>query len=134
MFEELTSDIYDNQNNKDFKITINKKTYDLKNAKIFWTKVTASKISRNETKKLYNELIQQDTDALKREKSNNIKKNNILKILESIGAIFTGNYLHYGELFKETKFERSIADRVKLRKKKRLLKLKKKKKYKQFIV
>ena len=50
MFEELTSDIYDNQNNKDFKITINKKTYDLKNAKIFWTKVTTSKISRDETK------------------------------------------------------------------------------------
>ena len=43
MFEELTSDIYDNQNNKDFKITINKKTYDLKNAKIFWTKVTQVK-------------------------------------------------------------------------------------------
>ena len=32
-FDELTSKIYDNQNNKDFKITINKKTYDLKNAK-----------------------------------------------------------------------------------------------------
>ena len=32
-FEELTSDIYDNQNDKDLKITINKKTYDLKNAK-----------------------------------------------------------------------------------------------------
>ena len=26
--------------------------------------------------------------------------------------------MHYGELFKETKFERSIADRVKLRKQK----------------
>ena len=37
-FEELTSDIYDNQNNKDFKITINKKTYDLKNAKKFGQK------------------------------------------------------------------------------------------------
>ena len=74
MFEELTSDIYDNQNNKDFKITINKKTYDLKNAKIFWTKVTTSKISRDETKKLYNELIQKDIDALRKEKSNNIKK------------------------------------------------------------
>ena len=78
--------------------------------------------------------MQKVIDALKREKSNNIKKNNILKILESIGAIFPGNYLHYGELFKETKFERSIADRVKLRKKKGLLKLKKKKIYKQFIV
>ena len=31
-FEELASDIYDNQN-KDFKITINKKTYDLKKRK-----------------------------------------------------------------------------------------------------
>ena len=31
--DELKSDIYDNQNNKDFKITINKKTCDLKNAK-----------------------------------------------------------------------------------------------------
>ena len=32
-FEKLRSDIYDNQNNKDFKIAINKKTYDLKNTK-----------------------------------------------------------------------------------------------------
>ena len=49
-FNELTSDIYDNQNNKDFQITINKKTYDLKNAKNFCTKATKSKISRNEAK------------------------------------------------------------------------------------
>ena len=41
-FEELTRDIYDNQNNKNFKITINKKTYDLKNAKNIWTKITKS--------------------------------------------------------------------------------------------
>ena len=77
-----------------------------------------SKISKNETEKLYKELIQKDFDALKREKSNSTKKNNILKIFENINAIFTGTYLHYGELFKETKFERSIADRVKLRKQK----------------
>ena len=32
-FDELISNIYNNQNNKDFKIIINKKTYDLKNAK-----------------------------------------------------------------------------------------------------
>ena len=49
-FDELTSDIYNNQNSKDLKITVNKKTYDLKNAKIFWIKVTKSKISRNEAK------------------------------------------------------------------------------------
>ena len=34
-------------------------------------------------------------------KSNNIKKNNILKIIENINAIFTGTYLHYGELPKK---------------------------------
>ena len=41
---------------------------DLKNAKYFWTKVTTSKISRNEAKKLYRELIQKDIDAHEREK------------------------------------------------------------------
>ena len=59
--------------------------------------------------------MQKDIDALEREKSNSIKKNNILKILENIGAIFTGAYLHYGEVPKETIFERNIAERVKLR-------------------
>ena len=32
-FDELTRDIYDNQDNKDFKIMINKRTYNFKNAK-----------------------------------------------------------------------------------------------------
>ena len=54
-FDELKSNIYNNQNNKDFKITINKKTYDLKNAKKFG--ITKSEISRNEAKKLYKGLI-----------------------------------------------------------------------------
>ena len=97
-FDELTSNIYDNQNNKDFKITTNKKTYDLKNAKKFWTKITKSKISKNEAKNLYKELIQKYFDALKREKSNSTKKNNILEIFGNINAIFTGTYLHYGKL------------------------------------
>ena len=52
-FEELTSDIYNNQNNKDFKITITKKTCDLRNTKNFWTKITKSEISKNEAEKLY---------------------------------------------------------------------------------
>ena len=60
-------------------------------------------------------MIQKDIDALEREKSNSIKKYNILKILENIGAIFTGAYLHYEEVRKETIFERNIAERVKLR-------------------
>ena len=114
-FDELTSDIYNNQNNKDFKITINKKTYDLKNTKNVWTKITKNEISRNEAKKLYKELIQKDIDALKREKSNSIKKNNILEILKNIGAIFTGTYLHYGEVSKKAIVERNIAENVKLK-------------------
>ena len=114
-FDELKSNIYNNQNNKDFKITINKKTYDLKNTKKVWTKITKNEISRNEAKKLYKELIQKDIDALKREKSNSIKKNNILELIKNIGAIFTGAYLHYEEVPKETIFEINIAERVKSR-------------------
>ena len=87
-------------------------------------KITTSKTSKNEAKKLCKELIQKDIDALERGKSNSIKKYNIL---ENIGAIFTGAYLHYEEVPQETITERSIANRVRLRKEK-LLKLKKKKK------
>ena len=75
--DKLTSDIYNNQNTKDLKNTkntINKNTFDLKNEKKFWAKVTTSKTSRNEAKKLYKELIQKDIDALERAKSNSIKK------------------------------------------------------------
>ena len=57
---------------------------------------------------MYNKLIQKDFDALKREKSNSIKKNNILKILENIDAIFTGIYLHSRELSKKTIVEKNI--------------------------
>ena len=73
-FEQLASDIYVNQNSKDFKIIINKKTYDLKNEKKIWTKVTKSQISKNEAEQLYEELIQKDLDALKREKRNSTEK------------------------------------------------------------
>ena len=77
-------------------------------------------------KKLYKELIQKDIDALKREKSNSIKKNNILKILENINATFTGTYFHYRKLPKKTTVERNIAENVELRKQ-RLDTIKKKK-------
>ena len=49
-------------------------------------------------KKLYKELIQKDIDALTREKSNSIKKHNILQTLNNVGTIFTGGYLHYKEV------------------------------------
>ena len=70
VFKELPDDIYNNQDNKDFKITINKRTYDLKNAKKNWTQVTRIKISKYETENL-------SIDALAREKCNSIKKLNI---------------------------------------------------------
>ena len=38
-----------------------------------------------------------------------------MNILKNVGSIFTGAYLHYKNVPKETIFERSIADRIKLR-------------------
>ena len=43
-------------------------------------------------------MIRKDIDALKREKSNGIKKYNILDILENTYTIFTGTYLHYKDV------------------------------------
>ena len=37
-FEELTQDIYNKQDNKDFKITLNRRSYDVKNVKNFGQK------------------------------------------------------------------------------------------------
>ena len=37
-FDKLTRNVYNNQDNNDFKFTINRKTYDLKNAEIFGQK------------------------------------------------------------------------------------------------
>ena len=50
-FEELTGDIFNIQDNNDFKIKINKKTHDLENTKKFWTKVTTRKTTKSEAKK-----------------------------------------------------------------------------------
>ena len=112
-FAELTRDIYNNQDNNDFKIIINKRTYDLKNAKKFWTEVTTRKTTKSEAKKLYNKLIQKDIDTLEREKSNRAEKFNILNILNNVGSIFTGAYMHYKKVPKETMFERIIEERIK---------------------
>ena len=65
---------------------------------------------------MYNELIQKDIEALEGGKSNDIRKYNILNLLNNVGSIFTGTYLHYKDVPKETIFERSIAERIKLRK------------------
>ena len=88
----------------------------MKNAKTSWLKVTTSKTTKSVAKKLYDELIQKDTDALTNEKSNDASKYNILNVLDNVGSIFTGVYLHYKKVPKETMFERSITERIKLRK------------------
>ena len=60
-------------------------------------------------------MIQKDIDTLEREKSNGFENNNVLNTLEKVGSIFTGSYLHYKNVPKETILERSIAERTKLR-------------------
>ena len=50
----------------------------------------------------------------KREKLDGIRKYNILIILKNVGSIFTGTYLHYKNVPKETMLTRSIAERTKL--------------------
>ena len=83
--------------------------------------VPTRKTTNSETKKLYNELIQKDIDALERQKTDesnetdNNRKYNILDILINVGSIFTGLYFHYKNVPEETVFERSIVERIKLR-------------------
>ena len=77
--------------------------------------VTACKTTKSEVKKLCNELIQKCIDALEREKIHGIRKYNILNILKNVGSIFSVAYLQYKNVPKETMFERSIAERTKLR-------------------
>ena len=67
-FYKLTRNIYINQDKNDFKIIVNKRTYDLKNAKQFWTELTTCKSTKREAKKSYNKLIQKDIDTLERKK------------------------------------------------------------------
>ena len=64
---------------------------------------------------MHKKLIQKGINALERKNNNSIKKYNILQLLDNIGAIFTGAYLHYKDVPKETIFERSIAERAKLK-------------------
>ena len=61
-------------------------------------------------------MIQKDIVTLERERSNDTRKYNILNILNNVGPIFTGLYFHYKDVPKEAMFERSITERIRLRK------------------
>ena len=76
--------------------------------------VTTRKVTKS-VAKLCNELIQKDILALKREKNSDIRKFNILHILNNVGSIFTGDYSHYKDVLKGTIFEKSITEKAKLR-------------------
>ena len=56
-FVELTRDIYNNQDNNDFKLSWTKELMIWKTQKKIWTEVTTRKTTINEAKKLYNELV-----------------------------------------------------------------------------
>ena len=94
----------------------------MKNAEKFWMEVITRKATKSEAKELYNELIQKDIDVLEREKIDepgkkdidDIRKHNILNILNNVSSIFTVTYLHYKNMPKETMFARKIAERTKL--------------------
>ena len=81
-----------------------------KNAKKIGIEKATLKTTKNEAKKLYNELIQKDIDALEWGKSDDIRKYNILDILNNLGSIFTGTYLHNKDVPIETMFEGGIKD------------------------
>ena len=86
--EKLTRVIYNNQDNNDFEIIINRRTYYLKNAKKYSMEVITHKTTNSEAKKLYNELIQKDINALEREK-NDAKREEINGIRKFNSWIFS---------------------------------------------
>ena len=88
----------------------------MKNAKKVLVKITTQKISEKETLKLYSDLITPEITALEKTKGKGKDRtNNILNVLNNLESVFTGAYLHYKNVSKETKFERSITERTKLR-------------------
>ena len=67
-FHSLTQYVYNNLNSDEFKTTINKKAYDLKNEKKFLGKITTQRISKKEALKLYSDLIIPDIPELGKSK------------------------------------------------------------------
>ena len=114
-FESSTEDVYNNLSNDEFKTTVVKKAYDLKNAKKFLVKITTQKISENETLDLYSDLIAPDiTTVLEKPKDQaKDKRSNILNVLKILQSVFTGVYLNNSN--KPPVSEESIAERTKLK-------------------
>ena len=59
-------------------------------------KITTQKISDENAKELYSDLITPDVIELKNTKSKGKKKReNILNVLENLESVYNGGYLHY---------------------------------------
>ena len=107
-FDLLIQDIYNNLNNSNFKTAIDKKAYDLKNAEKFLAKIITQKISEKEAFKLYSDQTTPDITELENTKSKGKnKKYNISKVLKNLESVFTGAYLCYKDMPKETMLERA---------------------------
>ena len=98
-FISVIKDVTNNLDNKNYQTTADKRKYDFKNAENFLLEITTEKTSQGEGRKLYNDLIKPDVDALQQTKGKGKnKRNNILNILNNIeSSLFEGLYLHHND-------------------------------------
>ena len=128
----LVKDIVNNLDNKNYQTMISNDRYDLTNAEKFLLEIVTKKISKNEARNLYENLIESKVIELTRAKSYRGKNKRlyILNIYNNVGSsIFKVVYFHYFD--KPVVTKESIADRVKLRRQRLDIIDKKKKKHKQ---
>ena len=115
-FLSLVKDVVNNLDKKNYQAMISNNRYDLRNVEQFLLEIITKKISKNESCKLYENLIEPKVIELTRAKSSRGKNKrlNMLNIYNNVkSSIFKGVYLHY---FNESVITKeSIADRVKLR-------------------
>ena len=115
-FISLIIDVANNLDNEDCKTTVGGSTYDLKNSETFLLEIINKKISKNEARKLYNNLIKPDIDALIKSASRGKnKRENILNVLNNLEpVILDGVYFNYYDK-PELESEKNIAEKAKLR-------------------
>ena len=116
-FISLIKDIANNLDDKDYQTAADKRNCGLRNAENFLLEITTKKVSKAEARKLYNDLIKPDVDALEQTKGKgkNERKNNLNIINNIESSIFEGVYLYYSDDKSELEKEESIAERTKLR-------------------
>ena len=89
----------------------------MENGKKFLEKITTQKISEENAKKLYSDLITLDITELENAKGKGKnKRNKILNVLKNLELIFTGVYFHYKDVPLES--EKSIAEGKEIRRQK----------------